>query len=96
MEHKVLLTNRKNGSFSGILDVLAFDMTEILLETEMGMLTIKGKDLHVNRLNLEKGEVDVAGKIDSFPFFRRRYGKISVNHISRRFGRILFNKSRGI
>lgn len=61
--HKVLLTNRRNGSFNGVLDVLAFDMTEILLETELGMLTIKGKNLHVNRLNLEKGEVDIEGEI---------------------------------
>ena len=68
MEHKVLLTNRKNGSFSGILDVLAFDMTEILLETETGMLTIKGKDLHVNRLNLEKGEVDIEGEIGGLEY----------------------------
>ena len=68
MEHKVLLTNRKNGSFSGILDVLAFDMTEILLETETGMLTIKGKDLHVNRLNLEKGEVDIEGDIGALEY----------------------------
>ena len=54
--HKILLTNRKNGSFTGILDVLSFDINEILLETEQGMLHVKGKDLHVNRLNLEKGE----------------------------------------
>ena len=57
--HKVLLQNRKSGSFSGIVDVLSFDVAEILLETELGMLLIKGNDLHVNRLSLEKGEVDV-------------------------------------
>ena len=62
--HKILLTNRKNGSFTGILDVLSFDINEILLETEQGMLHVKGKDLHVNRLNLEKGEVDIEGTID--------------------------------
>ena len=49
---------------TGVLDVLAFDLNEILLETEQGMLMIKGKDLHVNRLSLEKGEVDVTGQID--------------------------------
>ena len=59
--HKILLNNRKNGSFTGILDVLSFDINEILLETEQGMLHVKGKDLHVNRLNLEKGEVDIEG-----------------------------------
>ena len=56
--HRVLMNNRQNGSFSGIVDVLSFDVNEILLETEQGMLLIKGKDLHVNRLSLEKGEVD--------------------------------------
>lgn len=66
--HKVLLNNRKSGSFSGILDVLSFDVGEILLETEQGMLLIKGNDLHVNRLTLEKGEIDVAGRIDSLTY----------------------------
>ena len=38
--HKVLLSNRKTGSFSGVVDVLSFDVSEILLETEQGMLLI--------------------------------------------------------
>lgn len=66
--HKVLLSNRKSGSFSGVLDVLSFDVGEILLETEQGMLLIKGNDLHVNRLTLEKGEIDIAGRIDSMTY----------------------------
>ena len=66
--HKVMLTNRKNGSFTGILDVISFDISEILLETEQGMLNVKGKDLHVNRLNLEKGEVDIEGIIDALSY----------------------------
>lgn len=63
--HKLVLNNRKTCVMTGVLDVLAFDLSEILLETEQGMLMIKGKDLHVNRLSLEKGEVDVTGHIDS-------------------------------
>ena len=63
--HKLVLNNRKTCVMTGILDVLAFDLNEILLETEQGVLVIKGKDLHVNRLSLEKGEVDVTGQIDS-------------------------------
>ena len=66
--HRALLNNRKSGSFTGVLDVLSFDLSEILLETEMGMLHIKGKDLHVNRLNLEKGEVDLTGQINSMEY----------------------------
>ena len=66
--HKVLLVNRKSGAFSGVVDVLSFDVAEILLETELGMLLIKGHDLHVNRLSLEKGEIDIEGRIDSMTY----------------------------
>ena len=48
--------------------MISFDITEILLETEQGMLMIKGADLHVNRLTLEKGEVDIEGRIDSLAY----------------------------
>ena len=49
-------------------DVLSFDLNEVLLETEQGMMMVKGTDLHVNRLSLEKGEVDLSGNIDSIAY----------------------------
>ena len=55
--HKLVVNNRKTSMVTGVLDVLSFDLNEILLETEQGMLMVKGKDLHVNRLSVEKGEV---------------------------------------
>ena len=66
--HKMVLSNRKNGVLNGVIDVLSFDVGEILLETELGMLMIKGSDLHVSRLTLEKGEIDIEGKIDSLTY----------------------------
>ena len=66
--HKLVINSRKTSTATGVLDVLAFDLNEILLETEQGMLMIKGKDLHVNRLSLEKGEVDLSGQIDSVAY----------------------------
>lgn len=66
--HKLMLTNRKTCMVNGVADVLSFDLSEILLETDQGMLMIRGSDLHVNRLTLEKGEVDIEGKIDSFTY----------------------------
>lgn len=66
--HKIVLSNRKSGNFTGVLDVISFDISEILLETEQGMLNVKGKDLHVNRLNLEKGEVDIEGTIEALSY----------------------------
>ena len=67
-QHKLMLTNRRTCSISGVNDVLSFDVNEILLETEQGMLMIKGTELHVSRLSLDKGEVDVDGRIDSFTY----------------------------
>jgi sporulation protein YabP len=66
--HKLILSNRRTGTITGVSDVISFDITEILLETEQGMLMIKGADLHVNRLTLEKGEVDIEGRIDSLAY----------------------------
>ena len=66
--HKMVLSNRKNGVHNGVIVVLSFDVGEILLETELGMLMIKGSDLHVSRLTLEKGEVDIEGRIDSLVY----------------------------
>ena len=68
MAHKIILNNRNQGNLTGILDVISFDENTIVLDTDMGLLTIKGKDLHVNRLSLEKGEVDLAGHIDSIAY----------------------------
>ena len=66
--HKLILNNRRTCNLTGINDVLSFDENEIILETEQGMLMIKGNELHVNRLILDKGEVDVDGRIDSFTY----------------------------
>lgn len=66
--HKMTLLNRRTCNLTGVNDVLSFDVGEIILETDQGMLMIKGSELHVNRLTLEKGEVDIEGRIDSFTY----------------------------
>lgn len=67
-QHKVTMTNRHACALTGIKDVLSFDVHEVILETEQGMLAIKGEDLHVSRLSLDSGEVDVDGRVDSFAY----------------------------
>lgn len=67
-QHKLTLHNRKDCSISGVVDVLSFDVSEILLETEQGMLMIRGSGLHVTRLTLEKGEIEIDGKVDSLTY----------------------------
>lgn len=66
--HKISITNRRTCTVNGVNDVLSFDLREIVLETEQGMLMIRGNELHVNRLTLDKGEVDIDGRIDSFVY----------------------------
>ena len=65
---KVSIVNRSQGTITGVKDVLAFDTGEVLLDTELGMLQIKGADLHVIRLMLEKGEIAFEGRIDSMAY----------------------------
>lgn len=67
-QHKITMTNRQICLITGVKDVLSFDVKEVILETEQGMLTIKGEDLHVSRLSLDSGEVDIDGKVDSFTY----------------------------
>lgn len=66
--HKLIMQNRSIGNITGIRDVVSFDENQVVLDTDMGLLTIKGKNLHVSRLTLEKGEVDVEGTIDSLVY----------------------------
>jgi sporulation protein YabP len=84
--HKLLLNNRRTGTISGVTDVISFDISEVLLETEQGMLTIKGADLHVNRLTLEKGEIDIEGRIDSLAYSEvTDYHKMGASLLGRLF-----------
>lgn len=66
--HKIIVQNRSAINLTGIHDVVAFDENQVILDTDMGLLTIKGRELHVNRLTLEKGEVDVEGTVNSFSY----------------------------
>lgn len=66
--HKLMIQNRSASNITGIRDVVSFDENQVVLDTDMGLLTVKGKDLHVSRLTVEKGEVDVEGTIDSLVY----------------------------
>ncbi|MCI8662585.1 MAG: sporulation protein YabP [Hungatella sp.] len=82
--HRLMMQNRSSLSITGIRDVVSFDENQVVLDTDMGLLTMKGKDLHVSRLTLEKGEVDVDGTVDSLVY--------SSNESYRRSGESFFNR----
>jgi sporulation protein YabP len=84
--HRLILNDRTGMNLSGVKDVISFDVSQVLLETEAGMLMIKGEDLHVSRLMLEEGEVDVEGRVDSLVYSEvTSYAKKAENLFGRLF-----------
>ncbi len=59
----LLLENREKLTISGVLDVLSFDDQIVILETELGLLTVKGENLRINKLSLDTADVIVDGEI---------------------------------
>lgn len=85
--HKINLNQRREGSINGVKDVKSFDEKAIVLETELGLLTIRGEELHVGRLTIEKGEIEITGRIDSLVYSETgSLGKGGGSFISRLFG----------
>lgn len=59
----IILESRKKLSISGVLDVLSFDDQVVILETELGLLTVKGENIRINKLSLDTSEVIIEGSI---------------------------------
>lgn len=59
----IIVENRKTLTISGVTDVESFNETTINLYTELGELTVKGKDLKVNKVSIEGGDLFVEGEI---------------------------------
>lgn len=63
MPHNIILEERGKLSVSGVVDVQSFDEEQVLLETVRGMVLVRGQGLHIERLQLEAGELLVQGEI---------------------------------
>lgn len=68
VRHEIVMLNRKTLEISGVLHVDSFDSEEFLLETECGFLTIRGQQLHMNKLSLETGEVAIEGNVTAMSY----------------------------
>lgn len=64
----IILENREKLSISGVLDVLSFDDQIIIVETELGLLTIKGENLKINKLNIDTSDITLDGNISSLSY----------------------------
>lgn len=61
--HNLVIENRKRLTVSAVTDVDSFDEQLIVMYTDMGQLTIKGENLHINTLSVESGDMEIEGTI---------------------------------
>lgn len=77
--HNLILENRQSLSLSGVTDVESFNDTEISLYTSMGDLVVRGKNLHVEAINLDTGDMSISGEIKSMVYGdKNRTKKLSL------------------
>ena len=79
--HTMLLDNRKKLSLTGANDVLGFNEELVNITTSLGDLIIRGNKLHISKLNLETGEVDIDGQINSLQYTESREGKSFIQRL---------------
>ena len=60
----VSIENRSKLAVTGVLDVISFDEESVIVDTELGALVIRGQNFHINKLNVDIGEITVDGDID--------------------------------
>ncbi|MFZ5817498.1 MAG: sporulation protein YabP [Bacillota bacterium] len=77
--HTLSVINREQLQVTGVLAVDNFDDEEVVLETELGVLTIRGEDLHIKQLDLESGRFAVEGYVNLLQYStpRQRQGRPS-------------------
>ena len=63
VNQNIIMENREKISVTGVIDIHSFDDELVLAQTDLGILTIKGDDLKMNKLNLDNNELIVEGQI---------------------------------
>lgn len=66
--HNLVMEGRKKLSITAVRDITSFEESRVVLETEMGELTVTGQGLHLNNLSVETGEVSLEGMVDGFSY----------------------------
>jgi len=66
--HQVSLIDREEMTIDGVLSLGSYDEKEVLMETEQGLLIVKGEGLNIKQLNLDKGNIIVDGLIKNISY----------------------------
>ena len=72
LSHNLILKERKSLNISGVLDVDSFDDNSVVAYTDLGELTIKGSNLHINKINLDSGDLELDGEVYSLEYAEDR------------------------
>ncbi|MGN0383357.1 MAG: sporulation protein YabP [Eubacterium sp.] len=84
--HKLTMANRNSLLITGVTDVISFEPEEVMLDTEQGALIIKGEELKVKRLTIEKGEIDIDGHVNQLTYSEKIGAKKGKSVLKRMFG----------
>ncbi len=69
--HVLQMDNRERMRLSGVSDVSGFDENTILLSTDMGELSVRGEALHIDKIDLDAGVLELRGRIDELSYEER-------------------------
>lgn len=81
----LILENRGKLSISGVNDVLSFDDQVVMVETELGLLTVKGENIRINKLSIDTSEVIIEGSISYLAYSDKELDKNKGSLISKIF-----------
>jgi sporulation protein YabP len=84
-DHDVVMRGRKLLDITGVKQVESFDNEEFLLETSMGFLSIKGQNLQMKNLDVDKGIVSIKGKIFDLVYLDEQHGEKAKGFFSKLF-----------
>ncbi|MEY8351106.1 sporulation protein YabP [Bacillus cereus] len=85
VEHDIIMRGRRVIDITGVKQVESFDSEEFLLETVMGFLTIRGQNLQMKNLDVEKGIVSIKGKINEMLYIDENQGEKAKGFFSKLF-----------
>lgn len=66
--HSLDLEGRARLSVTGVDDVSGFDENVIVLTTALGELTVRGEQLHIDRIDLDAGQLEVRGSVQELSY----------------------------
>lgn len=66
--HKVIIEERGCIKITGVEDVESFEESEVTAYTNMGVMTLRGSDFKINKLNVDSGELVINGELDSLAY----------------------------